>query len=174
VKAQAEWTVRTEGPVASYSAAKRGKLIGIGLSAKHQGQRSYQTALTGRRHDCTRPAKLKHRLNHLAKRAPSRHYDAEFALIRRLSGAGMRTAPLDCSQAERTVAGARAGRAGSNPSGRDTPPATTIGIRPKKTTGCVPYTCALQQRLSLAMFIKMSITKHIAKHEDWGAHVGIL
>jgi len=73
VKAQAEWTVRTEGPVASYSAAKRGKLIGIGLSAKHQGQRSYQTALTGRRHDCTRPAKLKHRLNHLAKRAPSRH-----------------------------------------------------------------------------------------------------
>ncbi|NRP90419.1 Maltose/maltodextrin import ATP-binding protein MalK [Ensifer adhaerens] len=42
-------------------------------TAKHQGQRSYQTALTGRRHDCTRPAKLKHRRNHLAKRAPSRH-----------------------------------------------------------------------------------------------------
>lgn len=80
MKAQAEWTVRTEVPVASYSAAKRGKLIGIGLSAKHQGQRSYQTALTGRRHDCTRPAKLKHRLNHLAKRAPSRHCDAPASL----------------------------------------------------------------------------------------------
>jgi hypothetical protein len=73
VKAQAEWTARTEGPVVAYSASKRDKVIGIGLSAKHQGQRSYQTALTGRRHDCTRPAKLKHRRNHLAKRAPSRH-----------------------------------------------------------------------------------------------------
>jgi hypothetical protein len=55
---------------------QRGKLIGLGSSAKHRGQRSYQTALTGRRHDCTRPAKLKHRRNHIAKRAPSRHYDA--------------------------------------------------------------------------------------------------
>ena len=73
MKAQAEWTALTEGPVASYSASKRDKVIGIGLSAKHQGQRSYQTALTGRRHDCTRPAKLKYHLNHLAKRAPSRH-----------------------------------------------------------------------------------------------------
>ncbi len=73
MKAQAEWTARTEGPVVAYSASKRDKVIGIGLSAKQQGQRSYQTALTGRRHDCTRPAKLKHRRNHLAKRAPSRH-----------------------------------------------------------------------------------------------------
>ena len=73
MKAKAEWTARTEEPVAPYCAIKRGNLIGIGSSAKHQGQRSYQTALTGRRHDCTRPAKLKHRLNHLAKRAPSRH-----------------------------------------------------------------------------------------------------
>ena len=76
MKAKAEWTARTEEPVAPYCAIKRGNLIGIGSSAKHQGQRSYQTALTGRRHDCTRPAKLKHRLNHLAKRAPSRHYGA--------------------------------------------------------------------------------------------------
>ena len=76
MKAQAEWTARTEGPVVAYSASKRDKVIGIGLSAKHQGQRSYQTALTGRRHDCTRPATLKHRRNHLAKRAPSRQYAA--------------------------------------------------------------------------------------------------
>jgi electron transfer flavoprotein alpha subunit len=46
--------------VASYSASKRGNVIGIGSRAKHQGQRSYQTAMIGRRHDCTRPAKLKH------------------------------------------------------------------------------------------------------------------
>jgi hypothetical protein len=60
VKAKAEWITRTEEPVASYSAPKRGKLIGIGSRVKHQGQRSYQTAMIGRRHDCTRPAKLKH------------------------------------------------------------------------------------------------------------------
>ena len=93
MKAQAEWTARTEGPVASYSAAKRGKLIGIGLSAKHQGQRSYQTALTGRRHDCTRPAKLKHRLNHLAKRPPSRH-DAAGLVPRQPAEADKGTLPL--------------------------------------------------------------------------------
>lgn len=80
--AKAEWAARTEEPVASFSASKRGKLIGIGLSAKHQGQRSHQTALTGRRHDCTRPAKLKYHLNHLAKRAPSRHDDANQAATR--------------------------------------------------------------------------------------------
>jgi len=84
VKAQAEWTARTEGPVVAYSASKRDKVIGIGLSAKHQGQRSYQTALTGRRHDCTRPATLKHRRNHLAKRAPSRH-DATFSATKWIS-----------------------------------------------------------------------------------------
>ena len=73
MKAKAEWTARTEEPVVASSASKRDKVMGIGSSAKHQGQRSYKTALTGRRHDCTRPAKLKHCLNHLAKRAPSRH-----------------------------------------------------------------------------------------------------
>ena len=88
MKAQAEWTARTEGPVVAYSASKRDKVIGIGLSAKHQGQRSYQTALTGRRHDCTRPAKLKHRRNHLAKRAPSRH-DATPGTVPMSPGSGL-------------------------------------------------------------------------------------
>lgn len=36
MKAKAEWTARTEKPVASYSAIKRGNVIGIGSSAKHQ------------------------------------------------------------------------------------------------------------------------------------------
>ena len=73
MKAEAEWTARTEEPVVAYSASKRDKVIGIGSSVKHQGQRSYQTALTGRRHDCTRPAKLSIFQNYSAKRAPSRH-----------------------------------------------------------------------------------------------------
>jgi hypothetical protein len=36
VKAHAEWTARTEEPVALYSASKRGNVIGISSSAKHQ------------------------------------------------------------------------------------------------------------------------------------------
>jgi len=51
VKAKAEWIARTEEPLASDSAPKRGKLIGIGSRAKHQGQQSHQTATIGRRHD---------------------------------------------------------------------------------------------------------------------------
>jgi len=41
---------------------QRDNVIGIGSGGQHQGQRSFGAAKTGRRHDCTRPAKLKHRL----------------------------------------------------------------------------------------------------------------
>ena len=49
---------------------QRDNVIGIGSGGQHQGQRSYRAASIGRRHNCTRPAKLNIRQNHIAKRAP--------------------------------------------------------------------------------------------------------